>query len=305
MAVMNRSQFVRQLQLGINTNFGLEYKRHPEQWREMFTVETSKKAYEEDVLLVGFGAAQVKAEGEGVAYDEGGEAWVSRYHHETIALAFSITQEAEEDGLYGKLSKMYGPALARSMQHTKEIKGAAIYNNGFDAAYGGGDGKPLFAADHPLRGGGVGSNVLSTPADLSETSLEEALILISDFEDDRRIPIHAMATKLIVPTSLQFVAHRLLRSNLRPGTSDNDPNALKDMGAISGGYCVNQRLTDPDAWFLKTDIPDGLKHFTRVKVQRGMEGDFESGSLRFKSRERYSFGWSNWRGAVGSQGGGA
>jgi len=302
---MNRSQFVRQLQLGINTNFGLEYKRHPEQWRQLFKVENSNKPYEEDPLLIGFGAAPVKPEGRGVEYDNGGEAWTARYHHETIAMAFAVTEEAEEDGLYGKLSKMYGPALARSLQHTKEIKGAAVYNNGFDSSFGGGDGKPLFATDHPLWGGGVGSNVLSTPADLSETSLEEALILISDFEDDRGIPIHAQAVKLAVATSNQFVAHRLLRSNLRPGTSDNDPNALREMGAISGGYCVNQRFTDPDAWFLMTDIPNGLKHFVRKKVQRGMEGDFESGNLRWKARERYSFGWSDWRGAVGSPGGGA
>ncbi|KEZ78313.1 Mu-like prophage major head subunit gpT family protein [Salinisphaera hydrothermalis] len=301
---MNRAQFQRQLQLGLNANFGLEYNRHQEQWRQLFDVVNSSKAFEEDQLLIGFGGAATKPEGGAVTYDSGGEGWTARYAHETIALAFAITEEAIEDGLYGDLGSKYSPALARSLQHTKEVKGAAIFNNGFDPNHAGGDGKPLFATDHPLAGGGTFANAFDTPADLSETSLEEALTRISEFVDDRGIPVSVMAKMLAVPPQLQFTAQRLLRSQKRPGTADNDINAIADMDAISGGYTVNQRFTDPDAWFIKTDCPQGLKHFVRKKVQRGMEGDFETGNLRYKSRERYSFGWTDPRGAFGSPGGG-
>ena len=301
---MNRSKFRKQLQEGLNTVFGLEYRRYPEQWRAIFDVERSRKAYEEDVLLFGFDGAPVKAEGAGVSYDEGGEAWVSRYHHETIALAFQITEEAEEDGLYGSLGSKYSRALARSLQHTKEVKGANILNNGFSSSFPGGDGKELFATDHPLAGGGTFQNELTTPADLSETALEDALIDISNFIDDRGIPIMVQARKLIHPPQLMFDACRILQSPGRPGTADNDINAMRYEGMIPEGHTTNQRLTDPDAWFLKTDCPDGLKHMSRLSVRRGVEGDFESGNMRYKARERYSFGWTDPRGAYGSAGGG-
>lgn len=302
---MNRAQFARQLQRGLNINFGLEYRRHPEQWRDLFDVETSEKAYEEDQLLVGFGGAPVKAEGGGISYDAGQEGWTARYNHETIALAFSLTEEAIEDGLYGNLARKYAPALARSLQHTKEVKGAAVYNNGFDAGFAIGDGQALFSAAHPLVGGGTASNTFATPADLSEASLEDALTAISEYEDDRGIPISVVAAKLAVPPGLQWTAQRLLRSTHRPGTADNDVNAIVDMQAIRDGYCVNQRFTDPDAWFIRTDCPEGMKHFVRKKVQRGMEGDFETGNCRYKARERYSFGPTDWRSVFGSPGGGA
>lgn len=301
MPVMNRAQFKKQLQRGLNTVFGLEYKRHPEEWRALFNVETSDQAFEEDVLMAGLGPAQVKAEGSGVTYDEGGESYVSRYVHETIALAFSITEETEEDGLYGKIGSKYSKALARSLQHTKEVKGASVYNNGFSSSYAIGDGKALFATDHPLWGGGTAANKLTVDADLSETSVEEAVIIVSDFVDDRNIPINARIEKLLIPTNLQFVAERLLYSVARPGTADNDLNALKARGSI-GGCEMNHYFTDEDAWFLKTDAPDGFKHFVRVKVKRGVEGDFETGNMRYKARERYSNGVSDWRGGFGSSG---
>jgi hypothetical protein len=301
---MNRSRFRKQLQEGLNTVFGLAYRRYPEEWREIFTVESSRKAYEEDVLLVGLGGAQVKAEGAGVAYDQGAESWVARYHHETIALAFAITEEAEEDGLYGKLGAKYAKALARSLQHTKEVKGAAILNNGFTSTFPGGDGVELFSTAHPLWGGGTLSNEPSTPADLSETSLEDALITIAEWTDDRGIPVNAMAKKLIVPPELQFEAARLLRSEFQPGTANNDVNAHKALGMVPEGARVNHRLTDADAWFLITDIEDGLKHMSRLSVRRGVEGDFETGNLRYKARERYVNGWTDPRGAFGSPGGG-
>lgn len=300
---MNRARFRKQLQEGLNTVFGMEYKRYPEEWRQFMTVETSRKAYEEDVLLVGFGGAQVKPEGSGVAYDAGAESWVARYHHETIALAFAITEEAEEDGLYGRMGQKYARALARSLQHTKEVKAAAILNNGFDSNFPGGDGKELFALDHPLWGGGVLKNEPDTPADLSETALEDAHIRISEWTDDRGIPIQAMARKLVVPPELCFEAIRLLESQYRPGTADNDVNAAKSAGYLPEGFAKNHRLTDPDAWFLVTDVPDGLKHMSRLAVRRGVEGDFETGNMRYKARERYSNGWTDPRGAFGSPGG--
>jgi hypothetical protein len=302
MAIMNRARFRKELQEGLNTVFGLEYKRYEQEWRPIFDVENSQKAYEEDVLLAGLAGAPVKPEGAPVVYDQGGEAFVSRYVHETIALAFSLTEEAEEDNLYGSIGNKYSKALARSMQHTKEVKGAAILNNGYDSGFPGGDGVELFSALHPLFGGGVQSNTFSTQADLSETSLEEALIAVSKFVDERSIPIAVRVTKLVIPPDLMFVAERLLMSPYRPGTADNDVNALKKMGMIPGGAYKNHRLTDANQWTLLTDCPDGLKHMIRKNIQRGLEGDFETGNMRYKARERYSFGWSDYRGAFGSSG---
>lgn len=300
--VMNRNTFKKQLQEGLNTVFGLEYRRYPEEWRAAFEVGNSNKAYEEDVLLAGLAGAPVKAEGAPVTYDAGGEAYTSRYVHETIALAFAITEEAEEDNLYGDIGAKYARALARSMQHTKEVKGAAIFNNGFNASYPGGDGVALFSASHPLWGGGTQSNTFATQADLSETSLEEALIAISKWVDDRGIPVAIRGLRLVLPPDLQFIAERILASSQRPGSADNDINALKSKGMIPGGAHEMHRLTDPDAWFIVTDAMDGLKHMVRKSIQRGIEGDFETGNMRYKARERYSFGWSDHRGAFGSSG---
>lgn len=302
--MMNRTDFRRQLQEGLNTVFGLEYDRHPEEWRDIFDVETSQKAYEEDVLMYGLGAAPVKPEGDGIEYDEGGESYVARYNHETIALGFAITEEAEEDGLYGSLGQKMARALARSLLHTKEVKGANVLNNGFSASYPGGDGVALFSTAHPLAGGGTLANKLSTPADLTEAALEELLLVIADWTDDRGIPIRAQAVKLIVPTELQFVATRLLMTPYQTDTGDNNISAIYKLGSIRDGFAVNHRLTDPDAWFIKTDQPDGLKHFVRKAVSGGVEGDFETGNMRYKKRERYSFGWSDWRGAAASEGAG-
>lgn len=302
MAIMNRARFRKELQEGLNTVFGLEYRRYEQEWRPIFDVENSTKAYEEDVLLAGLAGAPVKPEGAPVTYDQGGEAFVSRYVHETIALAFSLTEEAEEDNLYGSIGNKYSKALARSMQHTKEVKGAAILNNGYDSAFPGGDGVELFSVLHPLFGGGTQANTFSTQADLSETSLEEALIAVSKFVDERSIPIAVRATKLVVPPDLMFIAERILTSPYRPGSADNDVNAMKKMGMIPGGCYKNHRLTDTNQWTLLTDCPDGLKHLVRKNIQRGLEGDFETGNMRYKARERYSFGWSDYRGAFGSSG---
>lgn len=303
MAVMNRAQFKKELQEGLNAIFGLEYKRYPEQWKDLFEIsKEGKKAYVEDVLLTGFGAAQVKAEGAGVAYDSTSEGWVSRYVFETIALAFAITEEAQEDNLYIDLGAKMSKALARSFAYTKNVKGANILNNGFDTNYAGGDGKPLFATDHPLKSGGTFANTLTTQADLSETALEDMLILSGDCVDDRGLPIALQPKKLIVPNANQFVAQRILKSEGRVGTADNDINAIRSMSLINGGFSVNNHLTDPDAWFLTTDAPDGLKYIERKALSGGMEGDFESGNARFKKRERYVFGWSDARGAFGSSG---
>ena len=299
---LNRADFKKQLQEGLNTVFGMAYKSYPEEWRQVFAVESSNKAFEEDVLMAGLGAAPVKGEGSTVAYDEGAESYVARYNHETIALAFAITEEAEEDGLYGSLGAKYAKALARSLQHTKEVKGANILNNGFSASYPGGDGVALFSTAHPLWGGGTQSNKLATPADLSEAALEAALIQIEDWVDERGIPVDVMAKCLVIPTDLKYVARRILYSSSRSGTADNDLNAMKDLGEFPDGVKVNHRLTDSDAWFIITDSPDGLKHMKRVGVKRGIEGDFETGNMRYKARERYSFGWSDYRGAFGSEG---
>lgn len=297
---LNRALFAKQLEPGLNALFGLEYKNYPEQWKDIFEYNSSKKAFEEDVLNEGFGAAPTKSEGSGVAYDTAAEIWTARYNHSTYALAFSITEEAEEDGLYGSVGKRYVKALARSMQHTKEITGANILNNMFTAGTGG-DGVVLGSASHPSTNGNQ-SNILATAADLNETSLEQMLINISDMNDDRGIPIAAVGTKLVIPTALAFVAERLLNTNLRTATAENDINAIRSGGYLSGGAVVNQRLTDSDAWFVKTDVPDGLKMFQRRAMKNGMEGDFETGNIRYKCSERYSFGWSDWRGVFGSAG---
>jgi hypothetical protein len=302
MATMNRATFRKELQEGLNTVFGMEYRRYPNEWRPLFEINQSNKAYEEDVLLAGLAGAPVKPEGGPVSYDAGGEAFVSRYVHETIALAFALTEEAEEDNLYGSIGGKYARALARSMQHTKEVKGAAIFNNGFDANFPGGDAVPLFSTAHPLWGGGTQANTFATQADLSETSLEEAFIAISKYVDERGIPIAVRAQKLAIPSDLMFVAERLVASPYRPGTADNDVNAMKSMGMLPGGVHVNHRFTDANGWFLLTDCPDGLKHMVRKGIQRGIEGDFETGNMRYKARERYSFGWSDYRAAFGSSG---
>ncbi len=298
---MNRALFAKQLEPGLNALFGLEYKQYPEQWKAIFDANTSIKAFEEDVLMEGFGAAPVKSEGQGVTYDAASELWTARYNHDTIALAFSITEEAEEDNLYASLAKKYAKALARSMVHSKEITAANVLNNGFNSSFVGGDGKEMLATDHPTSNG-TQSNELTTAADFSETSLEQMLINISNMVDDRGIPIAAMGYCLIIPTALQFDAERVLKSNLRSATAENDINANRSMGMLPGGVKINQRLTDTDAWFIKTDVPDGMKMFQRRALKKGMEGDFETGNVRYKVSERYSFGWTDWRGIFGSPG---
>ena len=298
---MPRSNFAKQLEPGLNALFGLEYKQYPEQWRKCFDANTSKKAFEEDVLLEGFGAAPVKAEGASISYETASEVWTARYNHDVIALGFSITEEAVEDGLYGSISNRYTKALARSMQHTKEITGANIFNRAFTGTYLGGDGLELCSTAHPTRSG-LQSNELATAADLSETSLEQMLINISDMKDDRGLPIAAAGKTLIIPTALSFTAERLLASSLRTSTAENDVNAIKSLGMLPGGFEVVQRLSDPDAWFIRTDVPDGLKMFQRRALKKGTEGDFESGNMRYKVSERYSFGWTDWRALFGSPG---
>ena len=298
---LNRALFTKQLNLGLNTVFGMEYDRYPEQWRSLYSTEQSMKAFEEDVQMIGFGAAPTKAEGAMINYDSGREGFVSRYVHETVALAFAITEEAEEDGLYGSLGAKYARALARSMQQTKEIKGANIFNTATTTSLGG-DGQALLDPLHPLGGGGTASNILGTPADLSETSLETLLVQISTAVDDRSIPIALSGRKLAVPPQLVFIAERIIKSNLRPGTADNDINAMRNMGMIPEGVVVNQRFTNPDQYFILTDCPDGMKHFVRAPIKKAVEGDFETGNLRYKCRERYSFGFTDWRGVYGSEG---
>lgn len=298
---ISRAQLLKELLPGLNALFGLEYKKYPEEWRQIFDVETSNRSFEEDVKLSGFGLAPVKGEGNTIEYDEANEVWSVRYNHEVVALGFSLTEEAIEDNLYDSLSKRYTKALARSMQETKEIKGANILNNGF-TSFTTGDGKALFAEDHPLVSGGTLANEPSTAVDLNETALEDAIITISQWTDERGLLIAAQAQKLVIPPQLQFVAHRIMKSDLRVATADNDTNAMKDMGMISGGMTVNHYLTDPDAWFLKTDVPDGAKHFTRRKMKTGMEGDFDSGNVRYKAHERYSFGVTDYLAFYGSPG---
>lgn len=301
---INRAQILKELEPGLNAIFGQEYNRYENQYKDLFDTETSERAYEEEVLFPGFGAAPVKPEGGAVTYDSTGEAWVARYNHETVALAFALTEEAMEDNLYESLSKRLSKSLARSMHHTKEVKGAAIYNNAFSTAAAnlGGDAVSLCNTAHPLKSGGTAANRPTTDADLSESSLEDALISIAGFVDDREIPVQAVGRMLCIPRQLIFVADRLLSSHLRPGTADNDINSIYNQGFLPGGFKVNQRFTDTDAWFIRTDCSDGMKHFERVRLQNKLEGDFETGNVRYKARERYSFGWSDWRAIYGTAG---
>jgi hypothetical protein len=299
---INRAQLVKELEPGLNALFGLEYDRYENEHTEIFDTENSDRAFEEEVMLSGFGQAPVKGEGAAVTYDTAQETFTARYSHETVALAFSLTEEAIEDNLYDSLSSRYTKALARSMATTKQVKAANVLNNGFSTSFPGGDGKPLMTTDHPTLSGGDQSNEPSTAADLNETSLENAMIDISQFVDERGIKINVQARKLIIPPQLQFVAERVLKTPGRVGTSDNDINALSNMGMLPEGYVVNHYLTDTDAFFIKTDAPNGLKHFVRSPMSTGMEGDFETGNVRYKARERYSFGFSDWRGIYGSPG---
>ena len=298
---MNRAQFASMLEPGLNTLFGLEYDSYPPEYSAVFEANTSNKAYEEDLLLQGFGSAPTKDEGAAISYDSGSQQWTARYQHETVALAFSLTEEAEEDGQYGSIASRYTKALARSMASTKEIKAANVLNNAQTAGFNGGDGVVLLSASHPTTAGNQ-SNVLATAADLSETSLESILIQISDMKDDRGLRIAAQGTQLIIPTAYTFVAERLLESQLRTGTADNDINAIKSGGYLPKGYHIMRRLSDSDAFFVQTDVPDGLKMFQRSPLKKGMEGDFETGNVRYKVRERYSFGATDWRGIFGTEG---
>lgn len=299
---ISRAQLLKELLPGLNALFGLEYKRYGEEHKEIFETESSERSFEEETKLSGFSAAPVKNEGSAIAYDNAQEAFTARYNHETIALGFSLTEEAVEDNLYASLSSRYTKALARAMAYTKQTKAASVLNNGFSSNYPGGDGVALFSASHPLVSGGVNSNIPSTPADLNETSLEAAVIQIAGWSDERGLLIAAKPKKLILPPALMFVATRLLDTDLRVGTADNDINALKTNGSIPGGYAVNHFLTDNDAWFLTTDVPNGLKHFVRAPMSNSMDGDFDTGNVRYKSRERYSFGWSDPLGMYGSAG---
>jgi hypothetical protein len=299
---ISRAQLLKELLPGLNALFGLEYARYGEEHKEIYETETSERSFEEETKLSGFSAAPVKNEGAAIAYDNAQEAWTTRYNHETIALGFSITEEAIEDNLYDSLSARYTKGLARAMAYTKQVKGAATLNNGFSAAYAGGDGVALFSTAHPLVSGGTNSNRPATAADLNETSLEAAVIQIAGWTDERGLLIAAKPVKLIVPPALMFVATRLLETNLRVGTTDNDINALKNNGSIPGGYTVNHFLTDTNGWYLTTDVPNGLKHFVRSPLANSMDGDFDTGNVRYKSRERYSFGWSDPLGIFGSPG---
>jgi hypothetical protein len=299
---ISRSQLLKELLPGLNALFGLEYQKYGEEHKEIYESETSERSFEEETKLSGFGAAPVKAEGSAIAYDNAQEAWTTRYNHETIAMGFSITEEAVEDNLYDSLSARYTKALARAMSYTKQVKAAAVLNNGFSASYKGGDNVALFSTSHPLVGGGVNSNTPAAQVDLNETSLEAAIIQIAAWTDERGLLIAAKPRKLIVPPALMFVAKRILDTDLRVATADNDLNAIKSMGAVPEGYTVNHFLTDTNAWFIKTDVPNGMKHFTRSPMSTGMDGDFDTGNVRYKARERYSFGWSDPLGMWGTSG---
>jgi len=290
---ISRAQLLKELVPGLNALFGLEYSKYGEEHKEIYDTESSDRSFEEETKLSGFSAAPVKSEGASVAYDNAQEAWTARYTHETIAMGFSLTEEAVEDNLYDSLAARYTKALARAMAYTKQVKAAAVINNGFNAAYTGGDGVQLFSTAHPLVSGGTNSNTQAVAADLNETSLENAVIQISQWTDERGLLIAAKPKKLIIPPQLQFVATRLLDTEYRVGTADNDINAIKSNGVVPGGYTVNHFLTDPNAFFLTTDIPNGLKHFVRAKLVTSSDGDFDSGNMRYKARERYSFGWSD------------
>ena len=299
---ISRAQLAKELEPGLNALFGLEYARYDDEAREVYETESSERAFEEEVMLSGFGAAPVKSEGTAVSFDDAGEAYTARYTHETIALAFSITEEAIEDNLYDRLASRYTKALARSMANTKQVKGAATLNNAFDSTFTGGDGIELCATDHPLVSGNTLRNEPSTASDLNETSLENALIDIAAFVDERGLKVSVRGLKLVVPPALQFVSDRLLESTLRPATADNDINASRNMGMLPQGYVVNHYLTDTDAWFIKTDAPRGFIHFERMPMSTKMEGDFDTGNVRFKARERYSYGYSDPRCVFGSPG---
>jgi hypothetical protein len=299
---ISRAQLLKELLPGLNALFGLEYKRYGEEHKEIYETETSERSFEEETKLSGFSAAPVKNEGSAIAYDNAQEAWTARYNHETIAMGFSITEEAIEDNLYDSLSSRYTKALARAMAYTKQVKAASVLNNGFNSGVTYGDGVSLFSTAHPLISGGTNSNRSSIGVDLNETALENAVIQIAGWTDERGLLIAAKPRKLIVPPSLQFVATRLLETELRVATADNDINAIKNNGSIPEGYCVNHWLTDTNAWFLTTDVPNGLKHFVRTPLQNSMDGDFDTGNVRYKARERYSFGVSDPLGAYGSPG---
>ena len=306
---ISRAQLLKELLPGLNALFGMEYARYGEEHKEIYETEKSERSFEEETKLAGFSAAPVKNEGSAIAYDNGQEAFTARYTHETIALGFSITEEAIEDNLYDSLSARYTKALARAMSYTKQVKAAAVLNNGFNGAYAGGDGVSLFGNNsggsrvgHPLVSGGVNYNSPTTGVDLNETALENAVIQIAAWTDERGLLIAAKPRKLVIPPSLMFVAKRLLDTELRVATADNDINALKQMGAIPEGFTVNHFLTDTNAWFLTTDVPNGLKHFERMPLANSMDGDFDTGNVRYKARERYSFGWSDPLGIWGSSG---
>ena len=299
---ISRAQLLKELLPGLNALFGLEYARYGEEHKEIYETESSERSFEEETKLSGFSAAPVKPEGSAIAYDNAQEAWTARYNHETIAMGFSITEEAVEDNLYDSLSSRYTKALARAMAYTKQVKAAAVLNNGFNSVVTYGDGQPLFSTAHPLISGGTNSNTPSTAADLNETSLENAVIQIAGWTDERGLLIAAKPRKLVVPPNLMFTATRLLQTELRVATADNDVNALKMMGSIPEGYTVNHFLTDTNAWFLTTDVPNGLKHFVRTPLSTSMDGDFDTGNVRYKARERYSFGVSDPLGIFGSPG---
>lgn len=299
---ITRGQLLKELEPGLNALFGLEYDRYDNEHAEIFEQESSDRAFEEEVMLAGFGQAPVKDEGSAVAYDSANESYTARYTHETIALAFAITEEAVEDNLYDRLSSRYTRALARSMANSKQVKAAAILNNAFSSSAPGGDGVALCSDAHPTTGAGNFRNKLAVAADLNETSLEQSLIDIAAFIDERGLKIALQGKKLVIPSELQFVAERLMKSSLRTGTADNDINAMRSMGVLVDGYTVNHYLTDPDAFFIKTDAPNGFKHFVRAPIRTSMEGDFETGNVRYKARERYSFGYSDPRCVFGSPG---
>ena len=299
---ISRAQLLKELLPGLNALFGLEYDRYGEEHKEIYETESSDRSFEEETKLSGFANAPVKNEGAAIAYDNAQEAFTSRYNHVTIALGFSLTEEAVEDNLYDSLSARYTKALARSMANTKQVRAANVVNNGFNAAYTGGDGVPLFSAAHPLVSGGTNSNTQDTPADLSETSLENAVIQIAAWTDERGLLIAAKPRKLVIPPALQFVATRILETQLRVGTADNDINAMYTNSSIPEGYTVNHYLTDTDAYYLTTDVPNGMKHFERTALTTSMDGDFDTGNVRYKARERYSFGWSDPLGMWGSPG---
>ena len=300
--VISRMQLVKELEPGLNALFGLEYDRYENQNAEIFDSESSDRAFEEEVMLGGFANAAVKPEGQGIVYDDAQETYTARYTNETVALAFALTEEAVEDNLYDKISTRYTKALARSMANTKQVKGSNVLNNSTTGgATAGGDGVALLSAAHPTLSGNQ-TNLLATAADLNETSLETALIEIANMKDERGLKIALRGMKMILPVNLQFVAERLLNSAGRVGTADNDINAIKSMGMVPQGYVINNFLVDTDAWYVKTDAPNGLKHFTRAPIRTAMEGDFDTGNVRYKARERYSFGWSDWRGIFGTPG---